>query len=515
MLCRFAVFAQVVLRARPSTLAVHVWQRNQVHEPVAPVAHRNSNQCLYNAVMNGYRQFFQNGLLEKEVEEFFYAGATNFFFTRDIPHERYINSLNIIRERYLYESCEISQDRGDHVWRIRPGRQNAAPVWRLDSGTLDELIEILDARPETVFIEYFKAGKAGQVFLRHKSKPSPKGEKLKSFLEIKHEYPEVEFIAFGSFTFKFYFQSGMDGSCIRVRTNTTNPNYINDYFKSTPDGTIMQYSALRKALRIAAQYRCDQVKFQEGKRLKMSHVRVVMMVLATPQYQEQIRGVELEQEYDAVKYLPDEFFPEDVDRPTELLPREIPKLSAVLPGDKILCVSCSLKYRCPLYEPGSVCTVPDSDGKALADFFNSRNSDDVLKGLQAVLTKQAQRVEGAVEAEEKAQKDARKNGEHVLYSDQVTKMLDGLQKNADKYLRLVDPRFTKPVVQINNNSLPQGPVPREIDPAAAREELVGLGIPRDSITAELIERYLNGTFNGPNEMQAIENGRTIDGELGF
>lgn len=465
--------------------------------------------------MSEYRLFFQNADLYRNMEEYLYAGATNFFYTRDVDQEKFIDNLNRIRVFFKYDSCEISQDRGDHVWRIRPGRQNAAPVWRLESGDLDDLEAILKQKPETVFVEYFKGSSRGPALLSQHSIPNWKGKKFKHFLELVYDYPDTECIAFGSFMFRFYFQSGLNGGCVRARSY--NPNTDHDYFKMAPDGQRLQFSPLRKALTIAARYRAAQVNMFENPRRPVAYsiLRSIMMLMATPNYQEQIRGVELAQEFDAVKYLPPEFFPDDVDTPTQLLPREIPPLSKLLPGDMILCNSCSLKYRCPLYEPGSVCTVADSDGKALADYFGSRNADDVLNGLQAVLRKQAERVEGAVEQEMDAQKKARGAGEPVLYSDQVTKMLDGLQKNADKYLRLVDPRFTKPVVQINNNgALPSGPSPREIDPAAAREELVELGMPRDKITAEHIEKYLNGTWNGPNEMQAL-NGRTIDGELGF
>lgn len=460
--------------------------------------------------MSAYRVYFQNADLYRTTYEYLYAGATNFFYTQEVDHEKFIDNLNRIRVFFQHETCEISQDRGDHVWRIRPGQQNAAPVWRMETGSLEELEEILETKPETIFIEYFKGYVRGPAFLHIHGRAA----KLKHFLEIKYAHPDIEFIAFGSFMFRFFFQMSMDGGAIRPRTYKEHASYQNDYFKIAPDGQRIQYSPLRKALSIAARYRAAQIMKATGKRVHINTLRSIMMLLATPNYQEQVRGIELEQEYDAVKYLPDEFFPEDVDRPTKLLPRKIPLLSQALPGDKIMCDSCSLKYRCPVYKPESVCIVSESDGKVLADYFNSRSADDVLNGLQAVLSKQAERVEGAVEQEEEAQKTARDAGEPVIYSDQVTKMLDGLQKNADKFLRLVDPRFTKPVVQINNNAIPSGPTPREIDPAAAREELVELGMPREAITAEHIERYLSGSWNGPNEMQALGS-RTIDGEIGF
>jgi hypothetical protein len=477
--------------------------------------------------MARYRLYFEDVNITNSLEEYLYNDVDHFFYTKRVSREDYLSHLSVIRENFLAYNCEISQDRGDHVWRIRPGLQNAAPVWRLETGDLDELRKTLDSKPETIFIEYFESlpNGAPHFLLNAWGKPYWRGTKLREFLEIKVEYPETEFIGFGSFYFNFYFRMGMEGGAVRARTAPLGGRRKGDStcYQFDPAGNHIYRSPMKNALHIASRYRSEQITMaliRDGAKrgVRVPEVRAIMTLQATPDYQEQVRGVELSQEYDAIKFLPEYFFPEDVNRPTQLLPRELPILSQALPGDKKFCDSCTLKYRCPVFKPGSVCIVAGSDGKALVDFFGSRNTDDVLSGLSAVLRKQAERVEGAVEQEEETQKIAKKEGKPVEYSEQVTKMLDKLQSNGERYLKLIDPRFTKPVVQINNsNNAINGPAPREIDPAQAVDELVHLGMHRDQITADHVERYLSGTWNGPNEQAMLEKGnpRVIDEEIGF
>lgn len=463
--------------------------------------------------MAEFKLYFQDADLGKHMEEYLHNGCTRFLFTRHKPHQFYLDNYRRIQAFFVGIECEVVHDRGDHMWRIRPGQQEKAPVWRMDSHDIESLQRIVAEKPETVYIE----------FISFSDRRAPKGilsldQKLiiKQFYEVVSE-SDCEFILFGVYRFAPFFQSPIQGCAIRARSYTKSTKR-DDWLRLSPDGAYWQNSQLRRALSIASRYRQAQIHAVPGVLKKRPNgvdyrmIRTIMTAQITKDYQRQMAEIELEQPYDAVKLLPDYFFPsEDMFAdPVPIVGRPLPLLAQALPGDRIVCSACSLKYRCPVYDPEGVCVVPDTEGKALADHFNTRDSKLVLTGLQAILSKQAERVEGAVTAEEKANQKRAEEEKPPLYSEQVTKMLDGLQKNGERYLKLVDPRFTKPLVQINQASINQPPAPRDIDPATARDELVAAGLPPDKINADVIQRYLDGTYNGPRELAAGHN--VIDGD---
>ena len=129
--------------------------------------------------------------------------------------------------------------------------------------------------------------------------------------------------------------------------------------------------------------------------------------------------------------------------------------------------------------------MPESEPSELAKLMNSRDSDKIIQGLSALLGKEADRVQGAVEREE----EAVKTGEG--YDPQVTAMMKVVFDHGVKLAKLVDPKLaggTK--VQVNvGGGLPAGTTPQQMAAAMIRQ-IEEEGTPREDITAEMVTERL-------------------------
>lgn len=174
--------------------------------------------------------------------------------------------------------------------------------------------------------------------------------------------------------------------------------------------------------------------------------------------------------------------------------------------DKILCDSCSLWRLCPAYRPEAVCGLPSSDSKKLSDMFKSRNADDVVEGLAAIVSKQAERVESKMDEEKFS------SGGH---DKEIDKMLNNLFKNGTQLAKLRDPSLGRaPLVQINANS-PQALQAGKVSTADPRalaatviQEIEATGVRREDITEQMIEDHLNSYAP-----KALNGGDVLDAEV--
>jgi len=450
--------------------------------------------------MPEFTVYFQDPDLKRNLEEYLYLGVHTFLFTQKYDDVYFEDNFQRIRVFFRDFPCEVVRDCGVHMIRHTPGRTEILPVWSIEFDSVEELEEKLKAKPRMLFIR----NKKGRGLFSKEY-----GRRLAAIFDFRERY-DVPIVMFGPLRFSAMFQSNLDGAGISMRTPSPGVSPHRDWQQIAIDGKYLYRSPLLRAMLLAGKFRTRQmeatckIRPHRTKGLDSALIRTIMMYQAVHDYQMRIREAVGAEEYDAIKYLPDEFFPENMEfhDPTVVVKKKVPLLSQALPGDQIVCNTCSLKYRCPLYQEGSVCIVPNSEGKSLADFFCTRDADTVLMGMEAILRKQAERTEGAVEAEEERIKQQKKDGKPVEYSDQVSKMLSDLQKNSERFLKLVDPRFTKPLVQINQAQITQNVEPRNIDPAAAKQELLDMGMRPEQITADVIARYQDGTFNGPRELAA-------------
>lgn len=172
------------------------------------------------------------------------------------------------------------------------------------------------------------------------------------------------------------------------------------------------------------------------------------------------------------------------------------------PGDKFVCNECSLAMHCKLYREGSVCTVPGSEPKELAAFFQTRDSGLIMDGLAEVVQINSRRLERGLELEE-VNGDLDKN---------VTVLATQLFDQGQKLAKLIDPSLRNPKVQVNlgttNNNMIVGD-PREFV-AKAFDALEKQGIARENITQEMIENVLRGVTPGSPAPSPVSSPRIIE-----
>lgn len=179
-------------------------------------------------------------------------------------------------------------------------------------------------------------------------------------------------------------------------------------------------------------------------------------------------------------------------------------------GDRRMCDACSVKYACRLYKERSVCIMPGSEGKRLAGFFNTRNADDVINGIGAILEYQANRFEQILESEAEAQKEHVANGKSAKFDPEINKMANDLQRNAERYAKLLNPNLTRPqvAVQVNNGqvTLDRSEITPKMRAAAARELEAG-GVSRAEQTPQMILDHIVSVQHGGKVLE----GEVVDG----
>lgn len=171
------------------------------------------------------------------------------------------------------------------------------------------------------------------------------------------------------------------------------------------------------------------------------------------------------------------------------------------PGDKTLCNMCSLKLDCSQFRAGEVCSLTDSNTGDLVKFFKTRDSRNIIEGLNTLLAMQAKRLETAMSNEE----------ELDVIDPQVTKMVNSLFAQGVQLAKLVDPALrggVKVNVGIVNGTTGattqiSGSTPAELTGEVVRA-LELQGIPRDKITPELVMATLNGMRSPEDRTRAIE-----------
>lgn len=152
-------------------------------------------------------------------------------------------------------------------------------------------------------------------------------------------------------------------------------------------------------------------------------------------------------------------------------------------GDKVTCNSCSLQDDCQYFRTDAVCSLPDSETSALANYLNSRNADRLVDAMGTMLSAQAKRLERAVKEEEN----------YGEYSPEVTKMLNQLFANTLKLAKVIDPNLTKPQVQITLGAgvvgQAQAGSPQQLV-AAAMKALEDQGYTREEMTPDLVKEMV-------------------------
>lgn len=179
------------------------------------------------------------------------------------------------------------------------------------------------------------------------------------------------------------------------------------------------------------------------------------------------------------------------------------KLDSIKETDKIVCDSCALWRKCPVYRPEAVCGLTSSDSKRLADMALSRNADDVVEMLASIVSKQAERAEKKLDDEKFLESG---------YDKDVDKMLNNVFKNGVQLAKLRDPTLGRPLVQINANVQQPAKAIESADPRALAmgviQEIESTGVKREDITEEMIQQYMQNHY-APKQLE----GEVVDAEV--
>lgn len=150
------------------------------------------------------------------------------------------------------------------------------------------------------------------------------------------------------------------------------------------------------------------------------------------------------------------------------------------PGDKVQCNSCSLQNDCQYFRADAVCSLPDSETSALANYLQSRDANRLIDAMGTMLSAQAKRLEREVKKEE----------QYDEYSPEVTRMLNNLFANTLKLAKVIDPSLTKPQVQVTIGAGVAGSIqaesPKQVV-ALAMRALEDEGIKREDMNPELVQ----------------------------
>lgn len=174
------------------------------------------------------------------------------------------------------------------------------------------------------------------------------------------------------------------------------------------------------------------------------------------------------------------------------------RLPAAQEGDKVNCDTCSLQLTCKLYRQGSVCTLPQSEGKNLVKMFGTRDADTIVDALGILVGKQASRVEKGIAQEEVL-------GE---LDPEVGKQLNSTIDNGIKLAKLIDPSRaggTKVQVNVGQGAAASDQVkmanPQVIVGQIIREIQQRTGLPANQISPEMIAQQMALMAGGQQVVQ--------------
>lgn len=154
--------------------------------------------------------------------------------------------------------------------------------------------------------------------------------------------------------------------------------------------------------------------------------------------------------------------------------------------DMLACYKCSLQLSCKFYREGSVCSVPGSEGKDLANMFKSRDAETIVDALSQLLATNATRLDNALDNE----------AERGDIDPAVTKLIESTWDRGERLAKLLDPNLGQPDKPAGGNlnfiNVNTAKSPKDLA-AAVFAELEARGVSRDQITPELVENLMQMT----------------------
>lgn len=310
------------------------------------------------------------------------------------------------------------------------------------------------------------------------------------FMRVVKKYPDVEFILHGSKSYRILFLPKPFGvvhnpEYFAKKGNVFLPNgHIVEGSKNLSSKHVPWLRALGwHASQLQANAR-NITRFNIDSMLWAAKYFAKDAEFTYKQYTSERTGLDVEELAEDDEFI--EAMQFDIFRNTGVGFRNL-KLANTMPGDGVVCNSCSLASRCNLFRDGAVCGVAGTDSEKLAKLMGSRDAEMLIDGLSFIAEIQAERVSADIDAE-------RLEGKRSLDTD---KRLKDLFDSGQKIAKLVDPSLNGKGVQVNvgvgihGGAVGGGNTPQELVSSAIRS-LESRGIPREDITQEAIIGLLEG-----------------------
>lgn len=375
------------------------------------------------------------------------------------------------------------------------------PVWSYLDDSFAALQDMVNGGPsQTTFDRKLHASKRSRPGQEHiivlRDLPEARANMAKMFyLELKalqEENEEVKFILHGVSSFRVMFGQGFYGTTTDVVALAEKGSVAVPSGKQIPKGQFHKYERWIKRFGFNARQLTnsteDRLKFSiQSLEFSKVHFNSLIALRDGVNITEDLTVPTGEMTYPQLR----------VARITSGRRGNIP-----VDGDKIECDTCSLANTCGFAREGSVCTLPGTEGKSLSEMFQTRDSAQIMLGLSAVLGKNAQRLDRAMQDEDN----------YGEVDPEVTKLVNQVFSQGVTFAKLVDPSLRGgPKVNVNVGS-GAGNVSIEADPkqraAQIIDELERQGFTRDQITPELIQRFLMGGGTVPQQIAPV-----VDGEI--
>lgn len=308
---------------------------------------------------------------------------------------------------------------------------------------------------------------------------------LRNLREIQEEYPEAIVHLHGAYSYRVAFGGGFAAADIEVRTTAAKGKVI------TPGGKEVLYERMSSDPASVAKVGMSPKDLEVPRNRCIYNIKTARW--AADYFEELFRPKTRGTSTRLDLATPDrDYKPEEKKSPM--------KLGRGEEGDKFLCDTCSLALRCDYYRSGSVCSVPNAEPTPLSKYFGTRDAGQIIDGLQIVLQAGVRRFERGLRAEIS-------DGET---NPNVTRLQTSVFDQGVKLAKLLDPSLRGGGVQVNvgggsavqvnqgGDNNPRGAI------AAAIRELEARGIPRESITQEMILGIFERMSNPEGTRKVIE-----------
>lgn len=321
--------------------------------------------------------------------------------------------------------------------------------------------------------------------------PSYSGAALSNWfgqlLKIAENYPEVQFIMFGTKSFRLMFLGEFYGAVFNPEFEALRNSVI------LPTGfSVIRVSDIglaakrwirslghdpekvRKDVAARTAFQIDSVNYAGNFFATMQKTNMAFAINATDKF-----GDTVPDDNELLRMA-------QANMSMTRLGGAIPINSKLLPGDGIVCNDCSFAEKCRFFREGAVCGMPGSESAKLAKMLGSRDADRVIEGLSKIAEFQAERVHKDLEQEEIDGK---------RYPDTDRRLKD-LFDSGQKIARLIKPELNGKGVQVNVGvlgaaSISQNTTPQELISHAVAA-LEGRGVAREDVTPEAILGVLEG-----------------------